>query len=598
MRAASRPFALIASCLAALCLMVGSGAVNQAQASEDRPNIIFLLTDDMDEKLLDKMPIVQERLAKHGVKFDNALVTLALCCPSRATALTGQYAHNHDVRTINYPEGGEQRFRDLGLDQSTAAVWLKSSGYKTGLVGKYLNEYDDEYVPPGWTEWYGTMGHGGGRDGKILYEDTTPDVDGDGAIRTYDQYPTDLYRAKALDFIRNADEPFFLWMGFQAPHSPAPPAPRHANMFNDLKLPRPPSFNEADVSDKPLWVRSLPRLDGEDVLRLTKFQRNRVRSLQAVDEAVGAIMDLLRQQGELNNTYIVFTSDNGLNMGEHRWTKKVAPYEESVGVPLVVRGPGVQKGVIRDHIVTNNDFAPTFAAMGQAGVPELAERKIDGKSFIPLLGTTPPPSADWRSATLLERLYQPAWSPGSPGRPDKDMPPYVALRTATHLYVKYKSGESELYNLPGDPYQLRSRHATASPELIANFDAWLEALEDCTGAYCRAAESGPDTTAPDTAITEGPTDPSSSGSASFSFTGTDDATLDDATLASDLVFQCRLDSQDEAAFEACSRPKTYSNLATGSHTFEVRAVDEAGNVDATPASYTWRIEPPPDPPPP
>jgi N-acetylglucosamine-6-sulfatase len=593
LRAASRLFVLIASCLAALCLMVGSGTVTQAQVPKDRPNIVFLLTDDMDEGLLNKMPIVQARLARHGVKFNNAFVTLPLCCPSRATTLTGQYAHNHDVLANIYPEGGAQKFRELGQDpstvagdESTVAVWLRSSGYKTGLIGKYLNQYDEQYVPPGWTEWYGTMGSGGGRDGNTLYEDTTPDVVGDGTIRTYDQYPTDLYRDKALNFISNADEPFFLWVGFQAPHSPAPPAPRHADMFNDLRLPRPPSFNEADVSDKPLWVRSLPRLTREDIRRLTRFQRNRVRSLQAVDEAVGAIMDLLKQQGELSNTYIVFTSDNGLNMGEHRWTKKAAPYEESVGVPLLVRGPRVEKGAVRDHIVTNNDLAPTFATWGQTAVPGF----VDGKSFDSLLGTTPPTTADWRSAVLLERLYQPLWTPGSPSRPDKDMPPYAAIRTANQLYVKYSSGEGELYDLPADPYQLTSQYATASPEDIARFDGWLDALRDCTAAYCQAAESGPDTRAPDTEITQKPTDPSSSGEASFSFTGTDDA-----TLPSDLVFQCRLDSQDEAAFAACTNPRTYSGLATGSHTFEVRAVDEAGNVDATPASYSWRIQPP-DPP--
>jgi N-acetylglucosamine-6-sulfatase len=361
-------------------------------------------------------------------------------------------------------------------------------------------------------------------------------------------------------------------------------------------LPISPSFNEEDVSDKPLWVRSLPSLERTDIRRLKRLQRKRVQSLQAVDEAVGAIIDLLKQQRELNNTYIVFTSDNGLNMGEHRWTKKVAPYDESIGVPLLVRGPGVDndglKGAVRNHIVTNNDLAPTFASMGQIeqDVPDF----VDGKSFMPLLGPTPPATADWRSATLIERLYQPAWTPGTPSRPDKDMPPYVAVRTANQLYVKYKSGESELYNLSRDPYQLNSRHAIETPQVnatIARFDAWLEALRNCTAAYCLAAESGPDVTAPDTEITQKPTDPSSSGEASFSFTG-----VDDATLPSDLAFQCRLDSEDEAAFAACSDPQTYSGLPTGLHTFEVRAIDEAGNVDAQPESYSWTVESPPEPP--
>lgn len=577
MRSAGRLFVFVSSCLAALCLMVGDGAVTKAQVPAERPNIVFLMTDDMDEKLLTKMPAVQSGLVRNGVKFNNAFVTLSLCCPSRATALRGQYAHNHNVTTIAPPEGGELRFRELGRDQSTIATWLQSDDvqldYKTGLVGKYLNQYNGEYVPPGWDEWYGTVGNGEGRDGNTLNEN--------GTIRNYEEYPTDLYRDKALGFIRNADQPFFLWVGYQAPHAPAPPAPRHADLYTDLQLPQPPSFNEADVSDKPLWVRSLPTLTTQDVNRFTTLQRNRVRSLQAVDESIDAIMDELRAQGELSNTYFVFTSDNGLNMGEHRWTKKIAPYEESIGVPLVVRGPGVQKNVTRNHIVTNNDFAPTFADFGQAETPDF----VDGKSFRSLLGATPPATSAWRRATLIERLYQGSWTPGGPpGKPDRDMPTFVALRTETQTYVKYATGERELYNLPGDPYQLNSRHVGAPPQVIAQFDAWLEALRDCTGTYCRNAESRQDATAPDTTITDQPPNPSSSGSASFGFNGSDGT-----TLPTDLVFECRLDGTSEDDWDACTPPTDYTGLNEGPHTFEVRAVDEAGNVDATPASYSWTI---------
>ncbi len=282
--------ALVVSCVVALCLMVGEGEETRAQVPPERPNIVFVLTDDMDEGLLKHMPAVQARLERHGVKFTNAFVTLPLCCPSRATTLTGQYAHNHQVLSNAPPEGGEPRFRELGLepttqagDESTIATWLQQSGYKTGLVGKYLNEYKDTYVPPGWTEWHATVGNGGGRNGDTLNDN--------GVINSYDQYPTDLYRSKAVNFIRNTEEPFFLWVGFNAPHSPAYPAPRHAQLFGDLKVPRPPSFNERDVSDKPLWVRSLPNLDADNVRNLSKFQRNRVRSLLSVDEAVDAMMN-------------------------------------------------------------------------------------------------------------------------------------------------------------------------------------------------------------------------------------------------------------------------------------------------------------------
>jgi arylsulfatase A-like enzyme len=224
-----------------------------------------------------------------------------------------------------------------------------------------------------------------------------------------------------------------------------------------------------------------------DIRRLRELHRNQTRSLQAVDEAVGAIIDLLDQQGELDNTYIVFTSDNGFHMGEHRYAiGKAAPYEESAGVPLVVRGPGVEKGGLRDHMVTNNDFAPTFAAIGGAEAPDF----VDGKSFEGLLGAMPPSASDWRTAILIERL----WSPGDPPRAEI-MPKYAALRTQNHLYVEYSTNkeganEKELYDLRKDPYQLRSRHATASQALITRFEARLEALRSCAGEECRAAEEG------------------------------------------------------------------------------------------------------------
>jgi arylsulfatase A-like enzyme len=189
---------------------------------------------------------------------------------------------------------------------------------------------------------------------------------------------------------------------------------------------------------------------------------------------------LLKQQGELSNTYIVFVSDNGLLMGEHRKRGKQAPYEESAGVPLVIRGPGVEQGTVREHMVVNNDFAPTFAEMGGADVPSF----IEGKSFRTLLGATPPPSSDWRTAFLIERLWAP--DPLNPS----NMPKYAAIRNRDHLYVEYETGEHELYDLNTDPYELRNQHDTADPALVAQLEARLEALRDCAGAECRAAEEG------------------------------------------------------------------------------------------------------------
>lgn len=458
-----------------VCLLVVWGssfndkAVREASADE-RPNILFVLTDDMDTGLLEEMPIVRKRVAKQGVRFDNALVTQPMCCPSRATMLRGQYPHNHGVESNIAPAGGEQKFRETGHDRDTLPVWLQETGYETGLIGKYLNGYkEDEYVPPGWDEWYADAGGQGKR------------VNDNGTLRDgdRDRHPDDVYRDEALEFIRGADEPFYLWLGFHAPHPPANFADRHADEFRELKLPRPPSYNEANVRDKPLWVRSRPRFKREDTRRLTKAYRDRARSLQAVDEAVGDLIDLLKRQGELNNTYVVFTSDNGFHMGEHRFAlRKSAPYEESIGIPLTIRGPGVKKGAARNHMVTNNDFAPTFAAWAGADAPDF----VDGKSFEELLDAESPAVSDWRTATLVERLWIP------PVVLDPQIPTYDAVRTRRYMYVEYGSDERELYDLREDPYQLESRHESADPELIERLKARLDALRGCAAEECLDAE--------------------------------------------------------------------------------------------------------------
>jgi N-acetylglucosamine-6-sulfatase len=426
--------------------------------SQGKPNIVFILTDDLDALLLrdhlEDYPNLQ-KLAVNGTTFENAFVTNPVCCPSRATILRGQYSHNHGTLTNFPPRGGFERFKALGREESTVATWLLSERYRTVLIGKYLNGKPSGYDPPGWEK---VFGHGGA-------------------------YHTDGLAAKAAEFIRRTKgkrRPFFIHLATRWPHAPAEPAPRHADAFPGARVPRPPSFNEEDVSDKPTWVRERAPLTSKEMEEIDEFYRKRLQSMLAIDEMVGRIVDSLAESDKLKNTYLLFSSDNGLLMGEHRWSwEKIAAYEESIRVPLIVRGPGVPEGRTREHLVLNNDFAPTFAGLGGAETPSF----VDGRSLVPLLSADPPPSTNWRSAFLVEAYGSESFAEGYGG-----VPPYNAIRTKDHLWVEYPSGERELYDLQEDPHELASLHETAPGDLKQNLSSRLDELRDCAAQGCRIAE--------------------------------------------------------------------------------------------------------------
>jgi N-acetylglucosamine-6-sulfatase len=250
-------------------------------------------------------------------------------------------------------------------------------------------------------------------------------------------------------------------------------------MFSNTLLPKPTSFNEADVSDKPQWVRNKPRLSSNEVSNLTEFYRKRLRALQSLDEMVGRLVDALRARGKLSNTYIVLTSDNGIYLGEHRLQAKGAAYNASPRVPLLVRGPGVPRGVTRSQMVLNNDLAPTFASWAGVRPPSF----VGGRSLAPFLRSNPP--ATWRTAFLVEHRRTPEEFAYA-----RAIPNYSALRTARYNYVEYATGEKELYDPNADPTELTSIHANAAPSLLSSLRARLDALKACAGAGCRTAENG------------------------------------------------------------------------------------------------------------
>jgi len=465
-----------------------------------RPNIIFILTDDLDAGSAAFMPRLKALLIDQGVSFSNFFVSFSLCCPSRATILRGQYAHNTQILGNRPPDGGFEKFYSLGEENSTIATWLQAAGYRTMYVGKYLNGYPGDaaltYVPPGWDEWYSAVkgnpyseyNYTLNENGKLVSYGNTPE-----------DYGTDVYARKAVDFIqRTAKEgkPFFIHLSVYAPHGPATPAPRHENLFPNAQAPRTPNFNEEDVSDKPAYIRNRPPLTSREIVQIDEQYRERLQSLQAVDDAIASLIDTLNATGQLDKTYIFFTSDNGFHLGNHRLALgKVAPYEEDIRVPLIVRGPGVPAGQTREHLVGNVDLAPTWAELAGAQAPAF----VDGRSLVPLLGEIPPSPESWRQAFLLENGDLAAQTrvlttePGDFARQIREagIPPFRGLRTKDYLYVEYNTGERELYDLTHDPYELENLVSTADPALLKRLSSWLAELRRCAGASCRAAETAP-----------------------------------------------------------------------------------------------------------
>ena len=456
------------------CLGEPNGSSNVALVAEagEKPNILFVLTDDADSSLLPKMPQIEEQLVLKGTTFPNAFTPFATCCPSRATILRGQYPHNTGVISNFGPHGGVGAFEAAGNDEDNLATRLDDAGYRTGLFGKYLNEYAGGYVPPGWDEWHGwAESYASGK----IYEN--------GRLNAYDhsrRHESDILGSKAESFVRNAKEgsPWFAYVAFNSPHIPTYTEPKYADNYRDQGFPISPAFDEADVSDKPEWVRQLPRLSEQDRAEYNHRYRKRLRAMRSVDDAVAELLRSLRETGQIDNTYIILWNDNGYHMGQHRIPEgKRTVYEEDVRYPMVVRGPGVGHDAKVERLVSGTDLMPTFLEMGGATIPEY----VDGRSLMPLLSGTKPP---WRDSLLLEGYDD--------GFENKDYvpPDFKAIRTSDgRTYVEYETGERELYDLRTDPHQLRSLHEEPERAVeVTALAARLQALKDCAGKGCRCAE--------------------------------------------------------------------------------------------------------------
>jgi N-acetylglucosamine-6-sulfatase len=469
----SRLVLLLSSMVLAVVLLWGaySGSAPFAAQTSSQPNIVFIIADDMRYDDLAYMPKTRKKLVSQGMTFSRAYVAKPLCCPSRTSILTGMYTHNHKVWfNANSSEGGWQGFKAQGHEQDNLATRLNGGGgYRTGLFGQYIKNYDGSSVPPGWDDWFGQYG------GSYY----SLDVNDNGTDRHYgnsaSDYGTDVISNEAQSFIATSaqmGEPFFAYVAVTAPHYPTKAAPRDLNTYDGLKAPRPPSFHEDDVSDKPPWIRSLPKLRASQITHIDTRQEDRAETLQALDDLVKGVVTKLDSAGVLENTYIFFTSDNGFEMGEHRiFDGKRLPYEESIRAPLLVRGPGVAAGSTTKKLVLNTDFFPTFTDLGGIQTPSY----VDGRSLRPVLNGS---ATTWRTAILLETRFESGTKKN-----------FYGIRTRNgRKYIEYGGGFRELYNLNTDAHELSNTYnATSPPTSLA---ARLQELKGCAGDSCRALENG------------------------------------------------------------------------------------------------------------
>lgn len=444
------PVLVRSALIAVVALLAGAG---QAWA---RPNVVMVMTDDQTLESFKVMTKTRAGIATPGTIFTNSVATFPLCCPSRATYMSGQYAHNHGLVNNVPPFGGYTRFNFA----NALPVWLQQAGYRTMHVGRTLNGYGVDNpsvtdVPPGWNDWISTLD-------PTTYDYTRWQTNENGqvlqlpAIDRPFEHQTDYLGRRATELVERAApsaQPFFLSLTFPAPHSGRPidpddppgfatpsPSPRHRDAFAATPLPRPPSFDERDVSDKPRVVRRRSRLNFAEVGALQESYRQELESLLDVDDAVGQLLGTLQRTGELANTVVIFTSDNGFTHGEQRIrAAKVFPYEPSIRVPLIMRGPGVPAGLRSGQQAGNIDLAPTILDAADA----LPGRLQDGVS---LFGQATDPARRSGRELVLEN-----------GRGLRTISRYRGLRNDRYVYVRHeRTGERELYDLRRDRYQLNN----------------------------------------------------------------------------------------------------------------------------------------------
>jgi N-acetylglucosamine-6-sulfatase len=441
-----------------------------AQDDLAKPNLLVIMTDDMSRWMLNFMSTVQERMIVDGMEFKQFYAAVPLCSPDRASFLTGQYPHNHQLLTNI---AAARTFHESGLDKNTLATDLRSgASYKTALIGKYLNAYnafsEGDYVPAGWDHWVGLAN----ADNPTIIAN----IDGtwsDTGVSTTEEIR--WLSDHADSFIRaNENGPWFCLLSVRAPHGPYTPSADSAHYADDIPLRRSESFDEPDadgMSDKPLGLRWRDALTAEKIAEIEAIQEGALEELQDVDKEVGRLLDIISSTNQAERTYVFFTSDNGFLLGEHRIVDKNLAYQEASILPLVVRGPGVASGSKCDALTSMVDLRATLTNL--AGVA--GSYAYDGRALTPLLSNNGLAPGAWRKRLLFE-------APGF-----KETLGWHALHDARYVYVEWTNGEKELYDMVADPSQLDSIHESRS-DLVSQYSAQLAALKSAKGAALRRAE--------------------------------------------------------------------------------------------------------------
>jgi arylsulfatase A-like enzyme len=400
----------------AIILLLSTGSCGLLP-KDTRPNFLVIITDDQRFDTIQYMPNTQKLIFDQGVTFSSGYITTPFCCPSRASIMTGLYAHDHYVH-VNTDK----------LNLPTLIDDIHKNGYYTGLVGKYLNSWDGEARPEFdyWVSFYG---------GTVpTYYDPTLNINGKWEKKTgYMTYLFEDYAKQYLDQATSQRKPFLLFFTPNAPHAPYTPLKEDKELYQDLPSYRPPNFNEADTSDKPVAISGKPLLSEDDITTIDNTRRRQILTLTALDRSIGAIMEKLKATGELDNTVVIFLSDNGMHWGEHRMNVKSTAYEEVVKVPFAIRYPAlIPTPYIENQIVANIDIAPTIYELSKTKLPKV----VDGLSLVSLLNG----STDWRSSILLE-----AW-------PERGH--WTAVHTSDSVYIETDNDLSEFYDIKVDPYEM------------------------------------------------------------------------------------------------------------------------------------------------
>ncbi len=498
-----------------------SSATSGAVAHTEQPNVVVIMSDDMRDDELGGPWMTQTRrqIADRGVRFQNSFAPLPLCAPARASFLTGQYPHNHGVWSHREPYGFP-----VFKDDQTLPVWLQRGGYHTFMLGKYINGYAKRgmsapdggsgmhYVPPGWSDWRASM------DGRGTYNYRNTHLNNNGRVQSlHGTYQTNAYRRIGVNKVRErakSDQPYFMYLSFTAPHHGKPhedddpvdvtdangeqytiktPARRKKTRGRwDDDIPRAPGVGaEEDVSDKPEFMQIFPKLTDVERDGVRALARQRAESLGSLDQAVGRIVRELKARGQLDNTYVVFTSDNGYFLGEHRMRQgKTLPYAPSLRTPTLVRGPGIPAGQSRQDPFLSIDFTPTILQM--AGMSTDRTPQIDGRSMLqaaqdgdegwsrPILTETGPSTVP----TLMD-LDGTTYGDDDPNEESKKTR-VRGVRVPGYLYTETSGREPELYDLANDPGEVHNIVGEPSEASTrSELNDLLDELRDCLGAECR-----------------------------------------------------------------------------------------------------------------